>query len=187
MLITHYVDLAPGSGRILFEVYGRILMVVHLTAKAGFPVAVDWPMMKDQRGGFGPVMRLLGEQEAVERCLGYRSPLVTAGLVLKLSETEPVPANATFTYGYRRSRKADKGSPSHLRRLERRALARGEPSPDISCDWIQARYAVPMQSRTSGQNFHLFIKRVPAASLTEGNPCSYGLGVLIPRFDGRGA
>lgn len=184
--LTHYVDLAPGAGRLLYEIYGRTLQVVHLTIKAGYPVVLDWPMWKDDLGGFGSVIRLLGQQDAVDRCLSYLTPLITAGLMTKLSETGTVPADAVYLYGYRRSRKADKGSPSHQRRLERRAMARGEPHDDTGAAWVQASHAVPMQSRTNGQSFHLYIKRVPAAKLADSSPCSYGLGVLVPCFDVRG-
>lgn len=185
-MLTHYVDLTVPA-RIQYEIYGRILMVMHLTAKAGFPVFADWPTWKNEPGGFGPVIRILGEQHAVERCMSFISPLISAGLVSALSETAQVPPDATYRYAYRRSRSADKGSPSHQRRLERRAIARGESPPDSPAAWVQASHKVPMQSRTSGQSFHLYIKRVPADELAGLSPCSYGLGVLIPRFDVRGA
>lgn len=181
--LTHYADLAPSSGRVLFELYGRTLKVVHATAQAGYPVLVDWPGWKEHIGGFGPVIRLIGPKAAVERCLMYLAPLIDAGLMAQLGETQAVPLHAQYLYGYQRSRKPDKNTPCHQRRLERRAASRGETLKNGGAKWTQVDHFLPMQSRTNGQSFNLFIKRVPASTFTaNGSPCTYGLGTPIPTF-----
>lgn len=183
-MLTHYADLTPCSGRVIFELYGRTLKVVHLTAQqAGYQVVVDWPGWKENVGGFGPVIRLLGPKAAIERCLSHLAPLIDAKLMVQAGEIQPVPECAEYIYGYRRSRKQDKNTPCHQRRLERRAKARGQTPESCERSRMQASHFLPMQSKTNGQPFSLCIKRVPASTLgRNGAPCSYGLGIPLPKF-----
>lgn len=180
--LTHYVDLAPGAGSVLYELYGRVLKAAHLSNQDGHSITVDWPGWNDQPGCFGPAMRLLGSQAAIEHCLTYIDPLVAAQLITLRGVPASVPADAECLHGYRRFRKPDKGSPSHQRRLERRCKARGEAYEAGSAEWLQASHKLPMQSKSTGQRFHVFIKRVDAADFVDDKPCAYGLGRPVPRF-----
>lgn len=181
-MLTHYVDLVPRTGPVLYSLYGRVLMAAHLTARDGQGIAIDWPMWKDMPGCFGHVIRLLGTQGAIDQCLDYLAPLIAAGLVAGQGDPKAVPDGAVYLHGYRRNRKPDKGSPSHLRRLERRAESRASTYDSSGAQWVQAKHKLPMQSSSTGQNFHLFIERVPADKLTGASVGSYGLGVLVPHF-----
>lgn len=181
-MLTHYADLVPSTGPVLYSLYGRVLLAAHLTTMDGQDIAIDWPAWKDMPGCFGHVIRLFGSQGAIDHCLAYLAPLTAAGLVVAQGDVKPVPEGAVYLHGYRRNRKPDKGSPSHLRRLERRAVSRGETYDSSGSSWVQAKHKLPMQSSSTGQTFHLFIERVPADKLTEGSAGSYGLGVLVPHF-----
>ncbi|MBH9519918.1 type I-F CRISPR-associated endoribonuclease Cas6/Csy4 [Pseudomonas aeruginosa] len=181
--LTHYIDLAPHNGNAFFELHGRIVTGAHLSAQDGKPVAIDWPGWKNVPGGFGPVVRLLGEPSAIEHCLSVISPLVEAELVDVWGEVKTVPDNAAWSHGYRRHRKPDKCSPTHQRRLERRARGRGEVYEQPAYgEWLKASHRLPMQSRSTGQHFYIFIKRVSAADLRSAEPCGYGFGAVVPQF-----
>lgn len=183
-MLSHYIDLSAHGDSILFELFGRVLKVVHLSACDGKAVAVDWPMWREAEGGFGPVVRLLGPQTSIEHCLQKLTPLLEAGLLIIRGPIGPVPANATHSYGYRRNRKQDALSPSHQRRLERRALARGEvyQSTVAGGEKRRTKHHLPMQSKSSGMRFSVFIERVPAEDLTSNTPGSYGFDVAVPSF-----
>lgn len=180
--LTHYIDIAPDTGPAMYELYGRIVKAVHLSNEDGWQVTLDWPGWKDVPGCFGPTVRLLGEQAAIEHCMSLVAPLINADLVRVISGVLPVVAGAEPVHGYRRFRKPDKGSPSHQRRLERRAKARGEVYEAGDAEWLKASHRLPMQSTTTGQHFYIFIKRVSAAEMTDAKPCAYGFGVPVPRF-----
>lgn len=185
-MLTHYIDLSHCGGPVLYELFGRVLKAAHLSAHDGQTIVVDWPMWKDEPGVFGQTMRLLGPQASIEHCLAYIQPLLTAGLLAKRCEVSAVPDNAKLLHGYRRDRKPDSGSPCHIRRLQRRAQARGEAFEDITAPWIRANHSLPMQSATTGQRFHIYIERVPAEALSGNTPNQYGFGLPVPSFGHEG-
>ncbi|MBP3062041.1 CRISPR-associated protein (Cas_Csy4) [Ectopseudomonas chengduensis] len=180
-MLSHYIDLSHVGGPVRYELFGRVLKAAHLSVGEGQPIAVDWPMWCEENGGFGPIMRLLGSQAAISHCLNLLDPLIEAGLLFMRGQVSEVPSLAKCLHGYRRSRKPDRGSPSHLRRLERRALARGEVYQPASV-WIHSTHSLPMQSKSTHQRFHIYIERVPAIAVTGELPGSYGFGISLPSF-----
>lgn len=181
-MMTHYVDLSPNGVGLTFELYGRVLKAAHLSHEKDSSITVDWPMWRDEPGAFGPIIRLLGPQAAIERCLSRLAALIDAGLIRPRCDVSEVPATALYAHGYRRSRKPDKGSPSYVRRLQRRAQARGEPFDGVTPPWIKATHSVVMQSTTNEQQFHVYIERVAAAALASCRPNRYAMGVPVPSF-----
>jgi len=181
---THYIDLTP-EGAVTYEVFARVLKGVHLANVEEHALAVDWPEWQPIRGQFGSTMRVLGTAEGLEHLLGRLAPLITHSL-LKCSEgVKQIPASATGTHWYRRDRKADKSTPSHNRRLERRAAARGEVYVPPRVPRSPALHALRLQSESTGQSYYMDIRRQGASDEPDRQrptPDVYGFGVVIPSF-----
>ena len=180
---THYVDLVPASG-IVYEVYARLLKGVHLANVESHGLTVDWPGWRNERGQFGQVMRVFGTETGLEHLLELASPLLRNGLASSASGITIVPVGVECTHTFKRCRAADKNTPSHQRRLVRRAEQRGEvyvpgsPRPT-------ALHSLRMQSETNGQSFYMDLCRYSlsgAAEYQNAKPDSYGFGVPVPSF-----
>ena len=183
---THYIDLAP-EGRIQFEIYARLLKGVHLANVEGHGLAVDWPEWREERGAFGRFIRIFGTETGLAHLLIERAaPLVLNGLVKVSSGISPVPAGITATHFYLRSRKADKNTPSHRRRLERRAAQRGETYvAEVAKTRPPALHSLRIQSGSTGQSYFMDICRKPLSGTHECSQATAdisGLGMPIPTF-----
>lgn len=182
-MLTHYAELVPKGCGLLYELYGRLLKGVHLINGRGCNLAVDWPHWKDDCGQFGLVMRVLGPKANIESYLAVVAPLLDHGLVTCVEGVQSVPDNAVLAHHYKRDRRIDKFSPARQRRLVRRATGRGETYQSKRGEAPTATHALPMQSQSNAQLFHMFITRAPINSETDClAPNTYGLGIPVPSF-----
>lgn len=181
---THYIDLVPKGG-IAYEVFARVLKGVHLANVEEHALSVDWPEWRPVRGQFGRTMRVLGAAAGLEHLLERIAPLLASDLLKCPEGITPVPDDAKGTHWYRRDRKADKNTPSHNRRLERRAALRGETYVPPSIPRSPALHALRLQSESTGQSYYMDIRRQSVGDEHERRrpaPDIYGFGVVIPTF-----
>lgn len=181
---THYIDFVPVN-RVIYEVYARLLKGVHLANVEGHELSVDWPEWREERGQFGRIMRVFGTEAGIEHLLERITPLLANDLLKCANAISPVPDCITGTHWYRRDRKADKNTPSHIGRLKRRAALRGEVHvPPISAR-SPGLHTLRLQSESTRKSFYMDICRKGSSDEPERqkpSPDIYGFGVVVPSF-----
>lgn len=175
-MFTHYIDIQIQQPSIACELHGRVVMAVHMSIVDDFPLAVDWPLWKEERRGFGPIVRLFGRPRSLDRVLSFLDRYREANLIGYHAIRE-VPPSAEFRWGYVRSRRAEKVSPSYRRRQLRRNPQWKEDEHQVNQRVIN--HELPLQSFSGNSLFGLKISRVSAEELS-GELNNYGMAVAVP-------
>jgi CRISPR-associated endoribonuclease Cas6/Csy4 subtype I-F len=184
--LTHYTDARchPIDGN---EVTGsdiafamsRMFKVVHDMNANGVEIAIDLPGLKVGSGGeaLGEVFRVFGDPSSIERFLSHADVyglLIASGITS--NGVKPVPQTQKWAT-LSRDRASDRAhagwSSRSQRRLERRAIARGDdPAKIAHLKGREGRIAAKSEettrrripflnvsSRSTGCNFNLFLRR----------------------------
>lgn len=179
-MLTHYYDIRAARPEILYDLYGRVLTAIHLSIAEGAELAVDWPQWQDIEGRFGFVMRVLGKPEGLFKVMLKLAGLIEHKLIV-CSDLKQIPEDAPCKWMFVRERTSSRSTPSYRRRQEQRAAARGEQPPAKTPE-RKSTHWLPMQSRSSQQEFGMAIRRIPATEVGAASN-AYGLGVAIPCFE----
>lgn len=190
MNLTKYFEIQSLEGPTTRTEYQRVMLVVHSLNSLGSKIAIDWPKWASASNYFGSVLRIFGTDEELAQVRSalesYVAKVANAKgkkpLVLGL--VKDVPAEAKLTWMFRRNRPTERArSKSKAKRLERRALARGETPKTYTPVFLET-HTLMILSLTTGQYFPLDIERVRPSHLDFdcSEPNAYGLGVPIPRF-----
>ncbi|MDT8925211.1 type I-F CRISPR-associated endoribonuclease Cas6/Csy4 [Pseudomonas taiwanensis] len=178
-MLSHYLDIVIKRAEVGRELHARLLMAVHLCNPQASSLAVSWPDWGHFGGDFGLVMRVLGPEHSLAQVKAKIAGLVEAKLVF-CSASNTIPETVE-TVCYKRDRSFESLSACRIRRLKRRAEARGEtlelePSLGTIDHWL------PMQSHSTQNAFSLGIQKVNARSAGAESVDSYGLGMRVPSF-----
>ena len=180
MQLTHYFDVTaiPQEELIQPEVMAIIFGALHpLLPQFKGAIGVGFPHYYLRRAKFGPLLRVFGEQHALENVARALRQTEAGGDGLIDSVTE-IPQ---IVEGYAHFKRVRKKGMSDLRRLKKRMEARGEWSEEVGLQ-IAARYAKPLElpylvlkSKSTGKKFSLWIERSLANNRGEGKFDAYGL------------
>lgn len=198
--MTHYMDIVIKDGHIMHELHARLLFITHqlVTGDTPVPCHVDFPGYS-QRAGLGFVFRAFASADALEAFALKAAPLSNTELV-RCMPIHRVPENVKEWVLCRKVRPeklgglADKPSPSWLRRLKRRAEARGEVFNEAEArqHWEakskKGKYDmlpyVPMASFSTNTKFYLSIERKLVSQPDAiGAGGGYGLGTAVPLIE----
>lgn len=176
--LASYVDTYIMSSNIDRDLFGRMLTAVHLEICGGNELAVSFPDWNDKPGKFGIVFRVFGTEAGLQAYLERIRLLEQHNLVRNMT-IEPTPETENRVV-FLRDRSLDKYSPAQIRRMESRALARGETFTPQSAP-AGLKHSIPMLSISGKAPFSLFIRKAnDARQTTTGN--RYGLGLAVPEF-----
>ena len=178
MEMPFYVDLDIKNTSIELDVHARLLTAIHFRIKAGDILAVSWPRWGSAIGQFGSVLRVFGTESSLKNYLRVVGILAEYNLI-SANDINTTPNTADRVVFFR-DRTMDRYSPSNARRLERRAVARGEVYTPKSRDLIGTHH-LKMNSTSNQHAFHMFIKRDMTAIAIRGEH-QYGLGIPVPQF-----
>lgn len=173
-----YLDISIRAGNIAYELFARLLTAVHHHITAGNNVAVSFPDWKGTPGDFGLVFRVFGSESELKTYL-LRIAILNREELLTIGHCLPVPETDRYVV-FARDRSVDKFSDANVRRLKRRAEARGELF-SLKEQTYSVPHYLPMLSTTSGKPFHLFVKKYPGGKACIGGK-QYGLGYVVPEF-----
>jgi CRISPR-associated endoribonuclease Cas6/Csy4 subtype I-F len=210
MHVAHYLDCAIHSdlrdGYGLSAILGAVHSVNRLTEKQGdsYPLGVAFPFWIDPTfhatkmmgfGSPGPVVRVFAEtQEQLQKLRSDNRILELQSIrEISVEKVLPVPSNCTFWYSFVRASDGEALTPSHQRRLARRATARGDIDVEKQKRFENTQkpelpyLKVPLKSTSTGQSFLRLIRRFehPGANQIAQQFDSWGFckgGCRIPRF-----
>lgn len=177
-MFTHYVDIMIRMPEVSRDLHARLIMLVHASNGTGNKLAVTWPDWKPALGEFGFLCRVFGEQEKLEQFLISLKPLLDREMV-RVYPIALVPA-VTQRVVFARDRRYDKFGPSAFNRLAKRAAQRGTTFNPKECADLKL-HSLKIQSSSTSQEFHLFVRREAAATDRQGGH-EYGLGIALPDF-----
>lgn len=147
-------------------------------------IGVSFPEVDEERPYLGTVLRLHGSEAAFSRLMAVPW-LVGMRDHIQLSAVNPVPADVQ----YRRVRRVQaKSNPERIRRrqMKRHGWSEEEARERIP-DTIRKTLSLPylsLESRSTGQRFHIFLRHEPAEGPVQGSFNTYGLSATatVPWF-----
>ncbi|MCX4030211.1 type I-F CRISPR-associated endoribonuclease Cas6/Csy4 [Endozoicomonas sp. SM1973] len=199
MQLSHYVDvdiITPANetgwmmGKVMRQLHG------YLSANEINTIGVAFPELKNNHPG--NQLRIFGDQTALARLIkGSNLLFLQESGGIKLIQCLNTPEVNTFV-SYRRSQRADRGSPKGLKKGQERFIQylknKGiEPDQTIlkarahrwHKEYQAERAFLSIGSKSTGQQFQLCIQQTLSSKPTEGYFSSYGLsksGTTLPYF-----
>jgi hypothetical protein len=191
MNLNYYFEIQSLDGATSRNSFEKIMLAVHSLNSLGSKLVVDWPKWASSANYFGNVMRVFGTEEelaqvrsAVEAHVAKIMRGKFAKKPMVLGPISKVPEHAKVTWIFKRHHAPSRGrSNSHIQRLHRRAIARGEQPKEYEPKFIET-HTLMLLSLTTGMKFPMNVLRARPSHLdfVDCEPSSYGLGVPIPRF-----
>jgi CRISPR-associated endoribonuclease Cas6/Csy4 subtype I-F len=186
---TYFIDIAiHGDLRDNFTL-AQVLSAIHSTNRKtrqltsnSYPLGISFPYWIDPKfhatkmlgfGSTGPVIRVLSESKSTLQSFSESSVLLRLHSIGDSSATsiDAVPTQISYWASFQRASDAESLSPSHIKRLEKRAMSRGEASiqnrtktegPDLrKVGYLK----VPLKSESTNQSFMRSVRRIKFAEV----------------------
>lgn len=182
---------------------GKLLQLMHaIGTEHKLQFGLSFPDWKDcqkdatglvlQPGTFGPIVRVFSNDapslsKMHQEVKGSR---MARAQIVVVSELMAVPAKASLSFAFVRSRTAERQSTTAQLRVQRRQAKRIAEGKRRAVSTVNAHSAkgtglynyVAMRSSSNGSSFDLRVARVPAQDHKSNISNSYGLGMLVPTF-----
>jgi CRISPR-associated endonuclease Csy4 len=158
------------------EIQPALMGFVHaFNSEHGSPLGVDFPKWSStDRAANVDCVRLFGKEDAFQKFFAQPRMARLGSLLGCAFMLKAIPAYSQLA-AVTRDNTADKNKPGHARRLERRAMARGETAPPELKKSGRSAAAMPFTSKSTGQSFLMKLKKAVYEGPAEVVFNSYGL------------
>lgn len=180
MTPSHHALIVLVPRQLVHALNARVVDATHQTIAAGFPVALQWPLIREDQ--LGDLVRAFGSPDALDALRERLQALMDADLVRMLPVTA-TPPQCTYVM-HRRDRAVEKRATPAA--VARRAREKGYDCPDPAAGVKAPATRLPainMVSNGSERRFTLWIRTESCAPDTPpAGGTHYGLGWAVPVF-----